>query len=96
MAIREYLEQRSSFDPDAVTVMSQAFVDVCADLQVFADDKRGRDAIATRIIDLASSGLLDSKALREQVLQEAKSAALLASSVRSDGGPFGQRVPRTA
>jgi hypothetical protein len=55
--------------------MSKAFEDVCAALRVHAGDDRGREIIATRIIDLARSGVVNAKALRDRVLSEAKSDA---------------------
>ena len=40
-------------------------------LKIFAGDERGRQIIATRIIDLASTGVIDARALRDRVLLEA-------------------------
>ena len=37
--------------------MSKAFEEACIALQVFAGDERGREIIATPIIDLARNGL---------------------------------------
>jgi len=74
-AILSYLSDQAAFEPEAVTAMSKAFEDVCAALRVQAGDDRGRDIIATRIIDLARSGEADAKALRDWVLSEAKSDA---------------------
>ena len=55
--------------------MSQAFHDTCNALHIFAGDEHGRQVIATRIIDLASTGVIDAKALRDRVLKEARTAA---------------------
>jgi hypothetical protein len=41
-------------------------------LQVSAGDEKGREIIATRIIDLARSGLIDPAALRDRVITEAR------------------------
>ena len=43
--------------------MSQAFKEACIPLHVFDGDIRGRLIVATRIIDLASDGIIDAKAL---------------------------------
>ena len=44
-------------------------------LGLFAGDEHGRQVIAARIIDLASTGVIDAKALRDRVLREARTAA---------------------
>jgi hypothetical protein len=55
--------------------MSKAFEEACAALHVFAGDQRGREVIATRIIDLARNGVIDAAALRDRVMLESRSAA---------------------
>jgi len=52
--------------------MSKAFEDACNALQVFAGDEKGREIVATRIIDLARNGLTDPRALRDRVIAEAR------------------------
>ena len=74
-AIHSYLEKQAAFEPEALREMAQAFQDACNDLGVFDGDEHGRQVIATRIIDLASAGVLDAKALRDRVLREARTAA---------------------
>jgi hypothetical protein len=44
----------------------------CIALQVCAADEKGREIIATRIIDLPRSGLVDPTALRDRVIAEAR------------------------
>jgi len=51
--------------------MGQAFDETCAASHIFAGDQRGREVIATRIIDLARNGVLDAQRLRDRVLREA-------------------------
>lgn len=65
--------------------MSKAFEDACIALQIFAGDERGREIVATRIIDLARKGVIDAKALKDRVLLEARSGAQIsqASSLRA-------------
>jgi len=43
--------------------MSKAFEEACNVLQVFTGDEKGREIIATRIIDLARGGVIDAAAL---------------------------------
>ena len=52
--------------------MSKAFEEACIALQVYAGDEKGREIVATRIIDLARNGLIDSAALRDRVIAEAR------------------------
>jgi hypothetical protein len=54
--------------------MSKAFEEACTALQVYAGDEKGREIIATRIIDLARGGLIDPTALRDRVIAEARLA----------------------
>ena len=67
-----HLESQTAFEPEAIGVMSQAFHYACNELRVFAGDEHGRQVIARRIIDLASAGVIDAKALRDRVLMEAR------------------------
>lgn len=74
-AILSHIETQNAFEPEAIRVMSEAFHDACNALQIFAGDEHGRQVIATRIIDLASTGVIDANALRDRVLMEAHAAA---------------------
>ena len=56
MTMHAYLRRTNAFDPEAILTMSIAFELACADLQVFESDERGREIIATRIINLARQG----------------------------------------
>ena len=75
ITIHSHLESPTAFEPEAISEMSQAFQDACVALKIFAGDEHGRQVIATRIIDLAGSGVIDAKALRDRVLSEARTAA---------------------
>ena len=75
ITIPSRLENQFVFEPDALGAMSQAFQDACDALHIFAGDEHGRQVIATRIIDLASTGVIDAGALRDRVLMEARLAA---------------------
>jgi hypothetical protein len=48
--------------PGTPAIMSRAFDEACSALRLLADDEHGRRVIATRIIDLASAGIIDAKA----------------------------------
>ena len=71
MPIRAHLSDACAFDPEAIQAMSTAFELSCADLHVFAGDQRGREIIATRIIDLGRNGVLDAAILHRRVMAEA-------------------------
>ena len=71
VAILSHLPDPIVFEPAAIAAMGRAFDETCAALHIFAGDQRGREAIATRIIDLARNGVIDATLLRDRVLQEA-------------------------
>lgn len=75
MPIREHLSEINAFDPEAIAAMSRAFEEACAALQVCPGDEKGRKIVATRIIDLARTGVFDARALRDRVLLESRSVA---------------------
>ena len=72
MPIRKHLTDKRAFGPAAIEAMSKAFEEACIALHVYAGDEKGREIIATRIIDLARNGLIDSTALRDRVIAEAR------------------------
>jgi hypothetical protein len=72
MPIRKHLTDQTAFGPVAIEAMSQAFEEACDALQIPAGDERGRETIATRIVDLARGGLIDPAALRDRILAEAR------------------------
>ena len=74
-AILRHVPESVSFEPQAISAMSQALEDACNALQIFAGDQHGREVIALRIIDLGRSGVIDANVLRDRVLFEARSAA---------------------
>ena len=71
MPIRKYLNDHASFEPEAIDAMSQALEDACRALHVDGQI-HDREVIATRIIDLARTGVIDAKALAARVVAEAK------------------------
>jgi len=72
MPICKHLTDQTAFGPAAIEAMSKAFEEACNALQVYAGDEKGREIIATRIIDLARGGVVDAAALRDRVVAEAR------------------------
>jgi hypothetical protein len=59
------------FGPEATRAMSVAFDEVCRTLNVSYTTNGAREAIATRLIELARCGECDSDRLRDRVITEA-------------------------
>jgi len=72
--ILPFLKERNVFDPEATNAMSVAFDSVCHELKLSAEDRRSRETIAMRIIELARRGERDARRLRDRVLHEAGAA----------------------
>jgi hypothetical protein len=70
MTITQFLSSQSAFDPDDVRAMSMAMEDVCNVLKVNGD-ATAREAIATRIVELARRGERSPTKLRDRLLAEA-------------------------
>jgi hypothetical protein len=58
------------FGPDALSVMSAAFEDVCKAVEVSGRPDVTKEEIASLIIELARRGETDPIAMREMVLRE--------------------------
>jgi hypothetical protein len=52
MPIRRYVESQR-FTPEALAIMSEAFIGACQELRVGLDDETGRETIAKVVIELA-------------------------------------------
>lgn len=76
MPIRTYLGDHAAFEPEAIDAMSQALEKVCKALHINGQIQ-DREVVATRIIDLARSGVVDAKELSERVIAEAKALSSL-------------------
>jgi hypothetical protein len=76
MPIRQYLEDRTVFEPEAIDAMSKALEEACDALHIDGHIP-DRETVATRIIDLARSGTIDAKTLSERVVAEVKAMRLL-------------------
>jgi hypothetical protein len=70
MPIRSYLQEGAAFDDKTTAAIVEAFEDACLALRVM--DKPGRRVIAARVIDLARTGLVDAKDLRDRIIQESR------------------------
>ena len=84
MPIRPYLSGTVVFEPEAITALSKALDEACIALNVFAGDQRGRETIATRMIDLARNGVVDANALRDRVIAESQIVATIYSTVSNE------------
>jgi hypothetical protein len=71
MSILHHIHDQSTFDPEEIQAMATAFELACADLKIFAGDDRGRQVVATRIIDLARRGVADPETLHRLVVADA-------------------------
>ena len=71
MPIRAYLEDHPAFEPDAIRAMSLALEEACKALHIDGEI-RGREVVATRIIDLARNGVIDARTLSQRVIAEVK------------------------
>jgi hypothetical protein len=70
-----YFNQAAALEPEAIAAMSKALEQACSMLRIRDSDARGREIVATPIVDLARAGIVGADALRDRVLLEAKSAA---------------------
>jgi hypothetical protein len=64
------LFRNKPFDPEAVSVLTGAYADVCRALGVDDGDRRQTDAVARKVIEFAQRGVSDRVRLSERVLQE--------------------------
>jgi hypothetical protein len=69
MPIRPYLSGER-LDPETTRILGVAFEIVCIALQIEGSDDFGKQAIATKIIDLAKAGERNPDILCEQALKD--------------------------
>jgi hypothetical protein len=72
MPIRQYLLEGSAFDPEAISTMSVVFESVCPELGLRDKDDPATRLVASKIIELAQSGVLDAARLRSMTRKEFK------------------------
>jgi len=73
-AIESYFPSQGTFDAQATFAMSRALDRACAALRIPSTMTDAREIVATRIIDLARTGVVDARVLRDRVLFEALAA----------------------
>ena len=69
MAVYSLFRNRP-FEPEAITVLTRAYADVCRTLGLGDGDRPETDAVARKVIELAQRGVSDRTRLRDRVLQE--------------------------
>jgi hypothetical protein len=67
------LFRNKAFEPEALTVMTSAYADVCSALGLSDRDRLQTDTVAKVVIEFAQRGVRDRAGLRERVLQELSS-----------------------
>jgi hypothetical protein len=81
MAIRHHLPSSSAFSPEDTRELSQAFEEVCRALRIGSDATRAREAVAVRIIELASDGERNAERLRAHLMRELEEGSPLAATL---------------
>ncbi len=61
---------RQSFDPEAIEIMSAAFVGACDALHLKVGDDPATRFVAEKVIELAQRGIRDPNLLRQLTLKE--------------------------
>lgn len=74
------LYKNRAFEPEAISVMTGAYAEVCRRLGVSERDDPGADKVAKAVIEYAQRGVSDPDRLRDRVLQ-----ALRPQQVRRPG-----------
>jgi hypothetical protein len=64
------LFRNKPFEPEAISVLSGAYADVCRTLGLADGDRPETDAVARKVIEFAQRGVSDRVDLCEKVLQE--------------------------
>jgi hypothetical protein len=71
MPIRAYLGRHAAFEPEAIEAVSKALEKACTALHIDGEIK-DRKIVATRIIDLARSGVINPETLSARVIAEVR------------------------
>jgi hypothetical protein len=64
------LFRNKPFEPEALSVMTGAYADVCRALGLCDGDRGKSDVVAKKVIEFAQRGVSDRVDLREKVLRE--------------------------
>jgi hypothetical protein len=62
------LYKNRAFEPEAITVMTDAYADVCRTLGLGEHESDDTKAVAKKVIEYAQRGVSDQKRLRDRVL----------------------------
>jgi hypothetical protein len=62
------LYKNRAFEPEAITVMTNAYAEVCHTLGLGEHESDGTQAVAKKVIEYAQRGVSDQKRLRDRVL----------------------------
>jgi hypothetical protein len=68
MAVYRLYKNRA-FEPEAISVMTDAYAEICRRLGVSERDDQGTSKIAKAVIEYAQRGVSDPDRLRDRVLQ---------------------------
>jgi hypothetical protein len=63
------LYRNRAFEPEAITVMTRAYAEVCRTLGLSERDDPDADMVAKTVIEYAQRGVSDPARLRDRVLQ---------------------------
>jgi hypothetical protein len=63
------LYKNKAFEPEAISMMTSAYTDVCRTLGLSDGDRREADVVAKAVIEFAQRGVRDRARLRDRVLQ---------------------------
>jgi hypothetical protein len=64
------LFRNKPFEPEAISVLTGAYADVCRALGLGDGDRRKTDVVARKVIEFAQRGVSDRGDLREKVLRD--------------------------
>jgi hypothetical protein len=67
------LFKNKAFEPEAIAIMSHAYMDICRTLGVSDRDHKQANAVAKKVIEFSQRGERDPARLRESVLQALRS-----------------------
>jgi hypothetical protein len=71
-----HLYRSRAFEPEAISVMTSAYAEVCRTLGVSERDDPGANKVAKAVIEYAQRGVSDPGRLRDRVLQALRPEAL--------------------
>lgn len=72
MAVHRLFKNKA-FEPEAITMMTSAYAEVCLTLGLSDRDHRQANVVAKKVIEFAQRGVRDPVGLRDRVLQALRS-----------------------